>query len=92
MTSEKKFKHAPDNVEAAENYHPYGYNPIEFRDLFTERYQACRKLGYSVFSTVWLAKDHERAPDLIFIMPLYSPRFASTQDLCRPKSRYGLPW
>ena len=45
MTSEKKFEHTPDNVEAAENYHPYGYYPIEFRDLFTERYQACRKLG-----------------------------------------------
>lgn len=57
MASEKKFKPTQEDVEAAEDYHPYEYCPVQVGDCFTERYEACRKHWYGTFSTVWLAKD-----------------------------------
>jgi len=43
--------------EKPENYCPGGYHPVRLGEIFNDRYQIISKLGYGVYSTVWLAKD-----------------------------------
>ncbi|MCJ1390203.1 hypothetical protein MMC18_003061 [Xylographa bjoerkii] len=52
-----RFNPTYDLVEWAGNYNPGGFHPVHFGDLFNCRYRVCRKLGYGVYSTVWLAQD-----------------------------------
>ncbi|MCJ1438966.1 hypothetical protein MMC27_008356 [Xylographa pallens] len=54
-----RFKSTHDLVEWAGNYNPGGFHPVHFGDLFNCRYRVCRKLGYGVYSTVWLAEDEK---------------------------------
>lgn len=47
-------------TEFMENYGPGLLCPVHLGDLFNgTRYQILRKLGYGVYSTVWLATDRE---------------------------------
>lgn len=34
-----------------------GYAVVEINDIFDDRYQVVRKLGFGHFSTVWLCRD-----------------------------------
>jgi len=48
-------------TEFMENYGPGLLCPVHLGDLFKgARYQILRKLGYGVYSTVWLAIDREQ--------------------------------
>jgi serine/threonine-protein kinase SRPK3 len=38
-------------------YCPGGYYPVHLGEIFEDRYKVISKLGYDVYSTVWLAKD-----------------------------------
>lgn len=40
-------------------YKKGGYHPVEVGDLFLNRYLAKKKIGWGVFSTVWLCHDSE---------------------------------
>ena len=43
--------------EDSEHYKKGGYHPVEIGDLFENRYLVTKKIGWGVFSTVWLCKD-----------------------------------
>jgi serine/threonine-protein kinase SRPK3 len=43
--------------EPPERYCPGGYHPVHLGEIFNDEYQIISKLGYGVYSTVWLAKD-----------------------------------
>ncbi|KAL8870196.1 MAG: hypothetical protein Q9174_003707 [Haloplaca sp. 1 TL-2023] len=45
------------NEEPIEWYRPGRLHPVKLGDLFNNRYEIVRKLGWGVNSTVWLAKD-----------------------------------
>ncbi|KAG6100486.1 hypothetical protein E4U31_003975 [Claviceps sp. LM219 group G6] len=52
--SRQQFPEEPDN------YKPGGYHPVSLGDTFeSQRYTILRKLGYGLYSTVWLARDSE---------------------------------
>lgn len=44
--------------EDRSRYVPGGYHPVYLNETFKNRYQVVQKLGYGLYSTVWLAKDH----------------------------------
>ena len=44
--------------ENRDRYVPGGYHPVYLNEIFNKRYQVVQKLGYGLYSTVWLAKDH----------------------------------
>ena len=39
-----------------------GYHPVRIGDLFNHKYKVVNKLGYGVYSTVWLAFDRRWDP------------------------------
>lgn len=43
--------------EDMSQYKKGGYHPVEIGDLFENRYVVIKKLGWGVFSTVWLCRD-----------------------------------
>lgn len=49
---------SPDVEEGREAYHVGGFHPVYVGDLYHERYEVLSKIGYGVYSTVWLVKDH----------------------------------
>lgn len=46
-----------DEQEDPADYTKGGYYPVQIGDLFNERYNVIRKLGWGHFSTVWLCWD-----------------------------------
>lgn len=45
--------------ESLGRYCPGGYHPVRIGDIFNDgKYKVLRKLGYGVYSTVWLAHDN----------------------------------
>lgn len=60
--SESCFKYRwIDGVERLERYQPGGYHPLVIEDILLNRYQIVHKLGYGTYSTVWLARDDQKA-------------------------------
>lgn len=47
-----------EHEEDRSRYVPGGYHPVYLSEMFNKRYQVVQKLGYGLYSTVWLAKDH----------------------------------
>ena len=48
----------PGNIEEGTHvYRPGGFHPIYIGDVFKERYKTLNKIGYGVYSTVWLVRD-----------------------------------
>jgi len=46
--------------ENAQNYRLGGYHPVNLGDTFADgRYHVIRKLGFGVYSTVWLCRDNQ---------------------------------
>jgi serine/threonine-protein kinase SRPK3 len=43
--------------EPPKSYNQYRFYPVRINDIYVERYQVIRKLGFGSFSTVWLAID-----------------------------------
>ncbi|GKT42531.1 serine/threonine-protein kinase SRPK [Colletotrichum spaethianum] len=58
-TAEKHFRFHETGTpcEWAESYHPGGFHPVHFGDVFADRYEVIRKLGNGSFGTAWLAVD-----------------------------------
>ncbi|KKZ61738.1 hypothetical protein EMCG_03767 [[Emmonsia] crescens] len=50
-----------DGAENVEKYQPGGYHPVVVGDELTDRYKVIHKLGHGAFSTIWLARDKDRA-------------------------------
>lgn len=56
-------KEEEDSEEDWGDYVKGGYHPVELGDTFSDdRYVVIRKLGWSFFSTSWLAKDQKYVP------------------------------
>lgn len=43
--------------EGRESYCHGGFHPVHLGDVFDGHYEVLRKLGYGLYSTVWLVKD-----------------------------------
>jgi len=46
-----------DIEEGKSAYHPGGFHPVYIGDVYDNRYKILNKIGYGVYSTVWLVKD-----------------------------------
>ncbi|KAL6696969.1 kinase-like domain-containing protein [Trichoderma pleuroticola] len=46
-----------DIEEGKAAYRPGGFHPVYIGDIFNDRYKILNKIGYGVYSTVWLVKD-----------------------------------
>ena len=51
------FYFAGPDVEGPDGYRPGGYHPVHLGDVYCQRYRVIHKLGFGVYSTVWLARD-----------------------------------
>jgi hypothetical protein len=47
----------PVVAEDPARYCSGGYHPVRLGDVYNDRYQVLRKLGFGLYSTVWLARD-----------------------------------
>lgn len=47
----------PDNCEPMEDYRPGGYHPIKASEILNDRFKIIRKLGWGMYSTVWMGED-----------------------------------
>ncbi|KAI0538777.1 serine/threonine protein kinase [Xylaria digitata] len=43
--------------EGDDNYRPGGFHPVYIGDVYNNRYKILNKIGYGVYSTVWVVKD-----------------------------------
>ena len=55
------------NEEPLSDYCDDGYHPTSIGDIFNGRYTVIRKLGWGVYSTVWLVKDNTYDVVLVFV-------------------------
>ncbi|KAK0739396.1 kinase-like domain-containing protein [Apiosordaria backusii] len=46
-----------DADEGRDAYHPGGFHPVYIGDVYAEKYEVMRKIGYGRYSTVWMVKD-----------------------------------
>ncbi|KAK3987154.1 serine-threonineeeee protein kinase [Cladorrhinum sp. PSN332] len=61
--TEEKTVHS-DIEEGSSKYHPGGFHPVYIDDVYNGRYKVLSKIGYGVYSTVWLVKDlHQESTD-----------------------------
>ncbi|OJJ95917.1 hypothetical protein ASPACDRAFT_126205 [Aspergillus aculeatus ATCC 16872] len=62
-TSSRKFQYRLiEDVEDLHRYCPGGYPPLQVGDSLADgRYQVVGKLGYGGYSTIWLARDCQKA-------------------------------
>jgi len=78
-----------DGAESLENYRPGGYHPVIIGDIIHNRYRIVNKLGFGSFSTIWLARDHQRGTYVslkISTADSMAPEAAILQDISRPSS------
>ncbi|KAF6825058.1 serine/threonine protein kinase [Colletotrichum plurivorum] len=45
--------------ERRDVYRPGGFHPVYIGDIYNDRYEVLNKLGYGVYSTVWLVRDRQ---------------------------------
>lgn len=50
-----------DEEEGKAAYRPGGFHPVYIGDIFNDRYKVLNKIGYGLYSTVWLVKDLQAA-------------------------------
>lgn len=47
-----------DNIEEGRDaYQSGGFHPVYIGDVYANKYEVMRKIGYGRYSTVWLVKD-----------------------------------
>ncbi|CAG7990413.1 unnamed protein product [Penicillium salamii] len=49
-----------DTEEGKDVYRPGGFHPVHIGDVYNNRYKVLNKIGYGVYSTVWLVEDTEK--------------------------------
>lgn len=54
--------HSP---EPSHRYEPGGYHPVTAGEVYNQRYKAIRKLGWGLYSVVWLVQDIQFVFDLV---------------------------
>ncbi|KAI9163649.1 SRSF protein kinase 2 [Paramyrothecium foliicola] len=64
--------------EGCDQYAPGGYHPVQYGDLFKDRYVVVRKLGHGSSSTVWLALD--QSTESYVALKVFMACFIDTQD------------
>ncbi|KAM5364067.1 hypothetical protein ACJZ2D_011684 [Fusarium nematophilum] len=52
-----------DIEEGIAAYQPGGFHPVYIGDLFDDRFKVLSKIGYGVYSTVWLVRDLRASSD-----------------------------
>lgn len=57
-----------DVEEGRGAYQVGGFHPVYVGDLYNGRYEVLSKIGYGVYSTVWLVRDREEQS----VSPLWS--------------------
>ena len=50
-----------DIEEGRNAYRPGGFHPVYIGDVYADKYKTLNKIGYGVYSTVWLIQDLTRA-------------------------------
>ncbi len=50
-----------DIEEGRHAYRPGGFHPVYIGDVYAGKYKILNKIGYGVYSTVWLVQDLTRA-------------------------------
>lgn len=43
--------------ERRDAYRPGGFHPVYIGEVYAGKYEVMNKIGYGVYSTVWLVKD-----------------------------------
>ena len=46
-----------DIEEGRDEYRPGGFHPVYIGDVYAEKYKILNKIGYGVYSTVWIVQD-----------------------------------
>lgn len=46
-----------DIDEGRDAYRPGGFHPVYIGNVYADRYRVLNKIGYGVYSTVWLVED-----------------------------------
>jgi len=52
-------------------YEAGGYHPVNVGDVFNQRYKIVRKLGWGLYSTVWLVHDNRFVVEFFIITIFY---------------------
>ena len=52
-----------DIEEGREVYQPNGFHPVYIGDVFNDKYKVLNKIGYGVYSTVWLVENLKETYD-----------------------------
>ncbi|KAI9162800.1 Cytochrome P450 monooxygenase apf7 [Paramyrothecium foliicola] len=55
-----------------------GYHPVDCGDIFNNRYEVVRKLGYGSSATIWLAVDNET--DKYVALKIFKSRFVESEE------------
>lgn len=56
-----------DIEEGRSEYKVGGFHPVYVGDLYNGRYEVLSKIGYGVYSTVWLVRDREEQSVLLLM-------------------------
>ena len=57
-----------DIEEGKSAYRPGGFHPVYIGDVYNDRYKVLNKIGYGVYSTVWLVRDLQQ--QCVFSTPI----------------------
>ncbi|KFY06020.1 hypothetical protein V492_08182, partial [Pseudogymnoascus sp. VKM F-4246] len=52
-----------DIEEGRDAYKPGGFHPVYIGDVYHDRYKVLNKIGFGVYSTVWLVRDLQASPE-----------------------------
>jgi serine/threonine-protein kinase SRPK3 len=64
--------HRQNNSAPQHRYKPGGYHPVRAGEVYNQRYQVIRKLGWGLYSTVWFVHDIQFVFDLVISRKLIS--------------------
>lgn len=80
--------HRENNPEPQHRYEPGGYHQILPGEIYNQQYKVIRKLGWGIYSTVWLVQDSQ------FVSYPWTDLIISLYSIQRPKlGRYeGFGW
>ncbi|KAF4509999.1 hypothetical protein G6O67_001928 [Ophiocordyceps sinensis] len=74
-----------DIEEGRDAYRPGGFHPVYIGDVYHDRYKAMNKIGYGVYSTVWLARDLRasagNAREFVALKVLTAESYGSGRDI-----------